>query len=88
MARYLLGYGWTHIFSEDGTDRERSTRFAFDTENRTLPVMDITRDNKWRAASDAEKADLLDSLVGANAEALENPEDWDLERSSTLPDWD
>lgn len=88
MDRYLTGYGWTHIFMEEGQQRERSTRFAFDTETRTLPVMDITRDNKWRAASEDEKADLLDSLTVANAEALENPADWDLETSDTLPDWD
>lgn len=88
MGRYLLGYGWTHIFMEDGRQKERSTRFAFDTQTRTLAVMDITRDNKWHAADDVEKADLLDSLVNANPQALENPEDWDIERSDTLPDWD
>ncbi len=88
MNRYLTGYGWTHIFNEDGVERERETRFAFDTQTRTLPLMDVRRDNKWREASDVEKADLLDSLVNANSEALESPEEWDLERSDTLPDWE
>lgn len=88
MSRYLIGYNWRHIFVEDGTPRERSTRFALNLEDRTLPVMDITRDNKWRVADEAERADLLDSLLNANSEALENPREWDLEASDTLPNWD
>ena len=88
MSRYLIGYNWGHIFVEDGTPRERSTRFALNIEDRTLPVMDITRDNKWRVADEAERADLLDSLLNANSEALENPREWDLEASDTLPNWD
>ncbi len=88
MARYLEGYEWTHIFVEDGRPRERSTRFVFDTQTRMIPVMDIMRDNKWRGASEAEKDDLLDSLVNANPEAIENPEEWELEQTDVLPDWD
>jgi hypothetical protein len=87
MTRYLIADGWTHIFTEDGRDRERPTRFVFDRESRSLPVLDIQRENKWRAGTEVEKADLLDSLVDANAEALDAPADWDLVESDSIPAW-
>ena len=87
MSRYLVCDGWTHIFDEDGIEKERTTRFVFNVQSQTLVVLDIMRDNKWREASKSEKADLLDSLINANPDALANPASWDIETSNTIPEW-
>lgn len=90
--RYIIadpdqGCGWDHIFLEGGRDTERETRFVFDPETEKLLMADIRRDWKWRAASSDELADLEDSLLNANGDALEDPEDWALIASDDLPDW-
>ena len=87
-GRYVSSFGWTHIFSEDGREVERETRWIYDRETKALVILDIKRDQKWREASDAEKADVLDSLVNGNPGCLDNPDDWDFEVSAELVDWD
>jgi hypothetical protein len=90
--RYIIadpdqGCGWDHIFEEDGRDVERETRFVFDLEEDRLVTADIRRDWKWRAASAEELSDLQDSLVDANRDALDYPDEWALIEDDVLPDW-
>lgn len=92
MPRYIiadpdLGMGWGHIFTEeDGVDRERITRFIFDTETSSLIHVDVDRADRLTATA-IEIADLEDSLKNANPEALESPEEWGLIGSDSLPAW-
>lgn len=94
MPRYVIahcdrevGAGWGHIFTEDGREVERDTRFVYDRDAGRLVHLDILRGNKWREASRAEIEDLEDSLKNANEDALENPADWDLDETDDLPEW-
>jgi hypothetical protein len=91
LSRYIIadpdaGNGWGHIFSEGDAERERVTRFVFDSEASALIHLDVYRGSVI-AATDVEIADVEDSLKNANIEALENPEDWGLIGSDTLPPW-
>ena len=86
-CKYLICENWGHIFEEEGRDRERDVRFVYDTGSETVVNMDVKRGNKWHAASKIEMADLEDSLKNANEEALENPEEWGIDREDDLPDW-
>lgn len=92
MPRYIiadpaLGNGWGHIFSENGVERERITRFVFDTDANSLIHVDIQRAAGERAANAAEIADLEDSLKNANSDALDDPDSWGLIASDALPAW-
>jgi hypothetical protein len=91
MPRYIIadpasGHGWGHIFSENGAERERMTRFVFDTETTSLIHVDVDHTG-LATATDGEIADLEDSLKNANSEALEAPEAWGLIGADTLPAW-
>jgi hypothetical protein len=88
MSRYLICVSWNHLFTEDGRDVERTTRFAYDVERGAFAVADIQRGHKWHAASPAEMADLRGSLVVANSDAFSSPADWGCTLSDTLPDGD
>lgn len=94
MTRYIIadadaakGSGWLHYFEEEGRFVERETRFAFDRDFGRLAQLDIRRGPKWQAATTDEIANLEDSLVEANPEALVEPEAWGLTVSDELPDW-
>lgn len=76
---------WSHIFHDNGPDTE--VRICFDVEQNKLTHMDIRRNWKWVHASNDEMDDVEDSIKTANAEALEDPEGWGLNQSSTLPNW-
>lgn len=82
--RYVHGL-WTHLFGPGIP--EVTVRFVFDRQANTMVCMDIQTATKWVAASTAQIQDVEDSLKNANDDALENPHDWDLEQSDTLPDW-
>lgn len=84
--RYVTGI-WTHLFEEDGRTVERECRIAFDLEARSMTAMSVKRGHRWHSATNDERADLTDSLVNANPEALDDPEGWDLETAEKLPDW-
>jgi hypothetical protein len=96
MPRYIIadpaeGHGWTHIFSErtdagKPQERERMTRFVYDTELGSLVHAEVDHVG-MAAATSIELSDLEDSLKNANPEALESPEAWGLIGSDTLPDW-
>lgn len=81
------GANWTHIFTEGGRDRERNVAFVWDTQESRIIDAQILRENRWDDASPQEIADLTDSLVNANAQALTDPEGWSLEGSDKRPYW-
>jgi hypothetical protein len=73
---------WEHIFPEG----RRRIRFAADGDGRLI-ALEVQGGNGWRAASQAEWADVQDSLVHGNAEALDLPAAFGLTESPTLPVW-
>lgn len=87
--RYLSG-GWEHIFREDQFlpgARASCLRFVFDRQENAIVAMQIQSRGEWVDAKAAAIADVQDSLLTANAEALEDPSKWGLESSNELPDW-
>lgn len=76
---------WTHIFHESGPDI--SLRFVFDTDAEEISFMQIQKSLGWENASITEIADVQDSLLIANEEALLCPSDWCLDESNDLPNW-
>jgi hypothetical protein len=96
MPRYVvadpaLGRGWSHIFSERNSEgkaveRERLTRFIYDTERQMLVQLDV--DHQGLIPADGvETADVEDSLKNANPEAIEDPDENGLIGTDELPDW-
>jgi len=85
--RYVVAAAWTHIFLESARQRERMTRWVFDLAQNKLIVLDVQRDQKWRAADANEIADVEDSIKHANAEVLSNPSDWEADETDVLPVW-
>lgn len=86
QPRYLVGQ-WEHLFDEGDRDRNRLCDIVFDTTLNKVIHMSVQRDQKMRPSTQIERDDLTDSLVNANPEAIDNPEEWDLQRTSLLPDW-
>lgn len=78
--------GWTHFFTEDGRDVERYVRFVWILESASLIAAEVLRDNKWQAASEAEIADLTDSL-DVNRDYLDPESEECLGLSHELPEW-
>ncbi len=93
IADPAIGKGWPHIFSEydrhNGrqVERERMTRFVFDTLENKLINLDVDFGGNWSLAEDDEIQDVADSLLNANNEALENPAAHGLVGSNELPAW-
>lgn len=84
--RYVIAESWTHFFTEDGRDVERETRFVVDVATGGVLDAEVRRDRRWRAMSDAERADLAES-VGANSEFFTPGTEECEEVSDELPDW-
>lgn len=90
MSRYLVADEpsslWGHIF--DGR-REVMTRFVFDQSDLKLLAAQIKWDANggWSDANAVELADLEDSLVNANEDALDDPANYGLLVADDLPDW-
>lgn len=82
--KYLIGANWSHVFEGFG---EKQVRFVFDVESRTIVSMQVFFDQKWQNATQTQVADVQDSLITANEEALQNPAEWGLLASAELPDW-
>lgn len=76
---------WDHIFEDDG--RALPVRFCFDVEKNKLVHLDIQRDTGWEPASSVDVADVQDSILNGNADALDNPSDYGLAQTAELPDW-
>jgi hypothetical protein len=83
---YIVGE-WGHLFEEGRRERERTCRIVFDVAANQVTHMDVRLASKWRASTAIERADLTDSLVNANSDSIDNPQDWDLARASSLPEW-
>lgn len=82
--RYIAG-NWNHIFADSKT--ERDLRFVFDTNTQKVVAMQILTGLGYENASLEAIADVQDSLLTANEEVLESPEENDLKATSELPDW-
>ena len=78
--------GWLHFFTEDGRDVERYVRFVWSLESGSLIAAEVLRDNKWRAASKSEIANLADSL-DVNKEYLDPESEECLGLDDELPEW-
>jgi len=97
MTRYIVadpddGPGWSHIWRiQDAAgasiDVERACRFAFDRRAARLVQLDIDVGGIMMPASDAQVDDLLDSLLNANFDAIEDPGSHGLSASRSLPKW-
>lgn len=84
--RYVFG-AWSHIFGA-GKANERICRFVYDRQAERVIHLDIESGIKgWVPASEAERADLEDSLKNANEDALSSLEESGLEESNELPEW-
>lgn len=81
---YIHG-NWSHIFHSSGP--ETNLRFVFDKSSQAITDMEISKSLGWVKASSEEIADVQDSLLNANDEALDSPDEWGLELSSIKPNW-
>lgn len=83
-AMYLTGT-WEHIFV--GT-RQSDVRLVFDlASNKIIAMQHVSGRGTFSLASAEEMADVQDSIVNANPEALINPDDFGLTAVATLPEW-
>jgi hypothetical protein len=80
QEQYLIAEDWGHTFVGS---TETMVSFVFDTTVHRITYMMV----KGQLASRAEIADVENSLLNANSEALDDPEEWGLEASDELPDW-
>lgn len=87
--RYVIAgdADWTHIFAVEDDEVERHVRFAYDTDEHRLAVMEIERDGDWFPACRFEQDDLAESLVDANPDLLTDPTAYGLSASERLPEW-
>jgi len=82
--KYLVSSDWRHIFERFG---ECTVRFVFDTEQQQVVFMEMDNGRGWAPTTAIERADVTDSLVTANEEVLDNPEDEGLVAADELPSW-
>lgn len=97
VDRYIIaddeGSLWGHLFegdtSESGKQIERTCRFVFDTQTDKLVAAGIMGKNgsDFDPATKDECADLEESLIDANPDALTQPEQWGLRCARELPAW-
>lgn len=83
--RFLISEGWGHLF--EAGPHEDTVRFVYDRRMEKIILVDILFTNGWFEAGTEQVVDVETSLKYANSEALDSPEEWDLEESSELPDW-
>lgn len=83
-AGLFVTSGWGHIFEGIG---ERTVRFVFDRTKEKIIKLQIADGRLWRDATAAQLADVEDSLINANEEALEDPFAYSLTPVDELPDW-
>jgi hypothetical protein len=81
--KYIIAQTWGHIFEGFG---EKYVRFVFNKEENKIVFMDVMR-GAWKAATPAQIADVQDSLINANEEAIQSPSNWGLSVSDSLPEW-
>lgn len=85
-GRFVFGI-WTHIFFEYGPDT--TTRIVFDRQVNAVVAMEIASSGpgKWTGATWEQCAELTDSILNANEEALEFPGEWGLQEGEFPPRW-
>ncbi|MBP5947926.1 hypothetical protein [Pseudomonas sp. P9(2020)] len=80
---------WNHIFS--GEPSERLTRIVLNASTQKLIHMEVQANrsmlDSYRAATQHEIADVEDSLVNANGELFDAPDDFGLQAACELPAW-
>ncbi|MPQ69495.1 hypothetical protein [Pseudomonas sp. MWU12-2323] len=85
----LLVGTWDHLF--DGDKGERTTRIVLDASTYKLIHMEVQANraiiDSYRKATLPEIKDVEDSLVNANAELFDSPEEFGLQATSELPAW-
>ncbi|MDU8350639.1 hypothetical protein RYA05_01900 [Pseudomonas syringae pv. actinidiae] len=88
QAQFITGQ-WAHIF--EGERHDRNTRIVLDAHSQKLVSAHVQRNmainDSYTPASRDEIADIEDSLVNANGELFDNPNDYGLEYANTLPVW-
>ncbi|WP_455233583.1 hypothetical protein [Geopseudomonas aromaticivorans] len=88
QGKYIAG-DWGHLFPEDNS--ERGTRIVIDIESRKVLAVMVQRnrslEDDYTQAWPEEFASVEDSLLNANAEVFDDPEDFGLEVVDELPEW-
>jgi hypothetical protein len=79
-ARYLVAGSWGHCFVGS---KEPMVSFVFDRKVKHITYMLVGDELAHRD----EMADVEDSLLNANEEALDDPKGWGLEEMDQLPPW-
>lgn len=92
MPQYIVANSWSHIFLEEdqrgiSVERERTCRFVMDRDDLDMVRVDVEVDGNMRAATDAETADLLDSIVNANPDVIDDPKRYGFSITEQLPRW-
>lgn len=83
--RYLVSEGWGHLFGPG--NHETIVRFVFDRAESRIIFMEYLEAGHWHAASSSNIAEVQDSLLNANSEALTTPDDYGCTNSDALPEW-
>ena len=73
----LVGF-WGHLFGNG--KRETNCRIRFDLTTNKLTDLEVEERGKFYPATECQRADVEDSILNANEEAIDNPEDFGLVR--------
>lgn len=80
---------WSHLFDDD--KGERLTRIVLDASNRKLIHIEVQANraipDSYRKPTRREFDDVVDSLVSANVELFDSPDDFGLQATKELPAW-
>jgi hypothetical protein len=77
-AKGFLSGTWSHLFVEEGREVERECDMVMDLSTLKVVDMNVRRGSRWEASTPIERDDVTDSVVNANDDAIDHPEDWDL----------
>jgi hypothetical protein len=82
--KYLFG---TSTSTSAYTQSARDLRFVFDTQDQKIVAMQVLLGTGYVDAMRGAMLDVEDSLLTANFEAFDNPDDFGLDFSDEMPDW-
>jgi hypothetical protein len=87
VCRFLVSEGWSHFFAGN---TESATRWVLDRLSEKLAYAEVAgtglKSSNWYPLSDANKDDLLESLVQAN-DILRDFANFGVEELDRLPEW-
>lgn len=83
-SKYLVCSSWSHCFKGVSP---AEVRFVYLVDERTLAVMQMNTKKGWVPCSRMDREDVSDSLMQANYDIFDRPEDYGAEYSQTLPAW-